>query len=65
MKKFIDTFFSKHSEAKAKVENEIFKLVLNSAFGKMCEGLCNRIRCDLSDPKNRFESLPIRISYLS
>ena len=29
-----------------KVEKEIFKLILNSAFGKMCESLLNRSRCD-------------------
>ena len=35
MKKFIDHLVSKRSEAKKKVEKEIFKLILDPAFDKM------------------------------
>ena len=52
LKMFIDTFVDKRSEAKTKVEKEIFKLILNSAFGKMCESVRNRNRCDVvTDPE--------------
>jgi len=36
-KTFIETFVSKCSEVKTKDEKEIYKLILNSAFGKMCK----------------------------
>ena len=45
MKTFIDTFVSKRSEAK-KIQKEIFKIILNSAFGKICESVCHRSRCE-------------------
>ena len=52
MKTFIDTFVSKRSEAKTKVEKEIFQLILNSAIGKMFESVRNRSCCDVvTDPK--------------
>ena len=52
MNTFMDTFVSKCSEAKTKVEKEIFKLILNSAFGKMCKSMRNKSCCDvITDPK--------------
>ena len=52
MRTFIDTFVIKRSEAETKVEKEIFKLILNSALGKMRESVRNRSRCDaVTDPK--------------
>ena len=47
LKTFIDTFVSKHSQAKSKVEKEMYELILNSSFGKMCESVQNRSRCDV------------------
>ena len=52
LKTFIDTFVNKRSEAKTKVEKEIFKVILNLAFGKMCESVRNRSRYEVvTDPK--------------
>ena len=52
LKTFVDTFVSKRSAAKTKAEKEIYKLILNSAFGKMCESVRNRNRCDVvTDPE--------------
>ena len=45
LKMFTDTFVSKRSDAKSKVEKEMYKLILNLAFGKMCEDVRNRSRC--------------------
>ena len=51
LKTFIDTFVDKRSKANSKVEKEMYKLILNSAFGKMCESVRNRSRCDVvTDP---------------
>jgi hypothetical protein len=47
LKTFIDTFVDKRSRANSKVEKEMYKLILNSAFGKMCESVRNRSRCDV------------------
>ena len=46
MKTFIDIFVRQASEAKTKVEEEIFKLILNSICGRICENVCLRSRCD-------------------
>jgi len=46
-KTFIDKFVRKYQEAKANVEKGNFKLILNSALGKMCEGVCHSSRCDV------------------
>ena len=51
MNTLIDTFVNKQSEAIMKVEKEIYKIMLNSALGKMCESVRNRSRCDVTNPK--------------
>ena len=52
MKTVIDTFVSKRLEAKTKVKKEILKVILNLIFGKMCESVRNRRRCDVvTEPK--------------
>jgi hypothetical protein len=52
LKTFIDTFVDKRCRTNSKVEMEMYKLILNSAFGKMCEGVRNRSRCDVvTDPQ--------------
>jgi hypothetical protein len=47
LKMFIDTFVSKCSKSKSKVQKEMYKLILNLAFEKMCESVQNRSRCDV------------------
>ena len=52
MMTFIDTFVSKLSKTKTKLEKEISKLIFDSAFRTMCESMCHRSRCDIvTDPK--------------
>jgi hypothetical protein len=46
LKALIDTFVSKRSQAKTKVEKEIYNLILISAFGKMSESVRNMSRFD-------------------
>ena len=49
---FIDTFVSKGSKSKMKVEIENFKHFLYSALGIICKSMPNRSRCDVvTDPK--------------
>jgi hypothetical protein len=68
LKTFIDTFVNKRSRANSKVKKEMYKLMLNSAFGKMCESVRNRSCCDaVTDPKEcaRFTAVPNFTSFTS
>ena len=52
MKKFVNTFLSKHSEAKKKTEKETFIFILNSAFNEMYVSERCRSHCDIvTNPK--------------
>ena len=52
MKTFIETFVSKGSLTKTRVEKQIFQLIFSSAFANMCESLLHRSRYDfVTDPK--------------
>ena len=55
MTTFIDNVVRKHSEAKTKVEKETCKLILNSAFFKMCESVRNRSVCDVVTNPEEFD----------
>ena len=57
MRTFIDAFVSKRSEGKTKVENEIFKPILNSAFGEICESVCHRSRCGVVTGPKEFAQI--------
>ena len=65
MKTFIDTFVSKHSEQKAMVKQDIFKIILNSALGKICEIVHHRSRCDFINDSKEYARIIADLNFAS